>query len=324
MITGPTCGRIIILMETGTTDWLLTGDPSIRWQVMRDLLNETLVAYEHERVKVAENGWGQAILARQNADGHWGGGVYNPKWTSTTYSLLMLRHLGLPADNPQAQLGCEKFFFRGLEKDGGINFFKSMSTSETCINGMLLALLSYFRYPDQRLHSIVEFLLHEQMTDGGWNCQSIHGATHSSFHTTISVLEGFAEYHQAYPEAGTTIKAAADAAHEFLFRHQIYKSHRTGKPAYPAITLMHFPPRWRYDFIRALDYFQSIQTPPNLSMKTAIDLLYSKQSEDGRWIQNKPWNGQIFFQMEDTGLPSRWNTLRALRIIKWWNANNPQ
>jgi hypothetical protein len=181
-------------------------------------------------------------------------------------------------------------------------------------------LLSYFRLPDGRIHNIAEFLLKEQMRDGGWNCQRIHGATHASFHTTLSVLEGFAEYATTYPQALPSVKQAVDKAHEFLLQHRLYKSHRTGKVADPALTRMHFPPRWRYDFIRVLDYFQSVKAPLDERMQDAVSLLREKQGEDGRWVMNKPWAGRVFFELEAAGQPSRWNTLRALRVIKWWDA----
>jgi hypothetical protein len=305
-------------METSCINWLFAGDPSIRWQVMRDLLDESPEIVNLERAKVASTGWGTELLARQNPDGNWGNGVYNPKWTSTTYILLLLRQLGLPSGHPQALRGCENFFFRGIEKDGGINLFKSMQFSETCINGMILTLLCYFDYPDPRVHSIVEFLIHDQMPDGGWNCRRLTGATHSSFHTTISVLEGLREYCLAFPQKQESIQLVLDDAHEFLLTHHLYQSHRTGKPADPAMTLMHFPPRWHYDFLRGLDYFQSIDSYRDARFNAAIDLLLEKRAGDGRWILNKPWSGKIFFSIEETGEPSRWNTLRALRVLKWW------
>ena len=305
-------------METSPINWLLAGDPSIRWQVMRDLLAESSTTVAKEQARVALTGWGAELLANQNPDGNWGNGVYNPKWTSTTYSLLLLRQLGLPSRHPQALRGCEQFFFRGLEKDGGINLFKSMNRSETCINGMILTLTCYFGYPDPRIHSIAEFLIRDQMPDGGWNCERLSGATHASFHTTISVLEGLSEYCLAYPQKWEMIQPAVESAHEFLLRHHIYQSHRTGKPADPAMTHMFFPPRWHYDFLRALDYFQWINAPRDDRMNPAIKLLLNKRTKDGRWVLNKPWSGKVFFPIEETGEPSRWNTLRALRVLKWW------
>ena len=301
--------------------WLLEGDPSIRWQVMRDLLSAPYQTYETERANVAAQGWGAQLLARQDADGNWGGGIYSPKWKSTTYTLLLLRQLGLPPEHPQALRGCENFFFRGLERDGGINWWKSFRHSETCINGMILTLLAYFRYPDERIHSVAQYLLNEQMPDGGWNCERIKGATHASFHTTISVLEGFSEYLSTYPQAFVAVKPAVDKAHEFLLQHHLYKSHRTGEVVNPEMTRMHFPPRWRYDFIRALDYFQHVKAPLDERMQAAVSLLLEKrQGQDGGWVLNTPWPGLVYFHMEETGKPSRWNTLRALRVLKWWNS----
>lgn len=303
---------------TDTIDWLLKGDASIRWQVMRDLLDEPPRGYEKERTKIATEGWGEKLLARQDADGKWGGGIYNPKWVSTTYTLLLLRQFGLPQNTPEAQKGCQHFLLKGIYRDGGINLFKSTDYSETCINGMILTLLSYFRLPDECVHSVAHFLLKEQMPDGGWNCQRGRGATHASFHTTISVLDGMYEYRQAYPEKAGAIDKAIKKAHEFLFVHHLFRSHRTGKIVDAAMTRMYFPPRWHYDFLRALDYFQSVRAECDVRMQDAIELLKAKQQPNGRWAANRPWPGRVFFELEKVGEDSRWNTLRALRVLKWW------
>lgn len=306
-------------MEDETIFWLLDSDPSIRWQVMRDLLETSPDEWQVERRKVGTEGWGKSLLTEQGPDGNWGGGIYSPKWISTTYTLLTLRLFGLPAGHPQALKGCENFFFRGLEKDGGINLFKSVDYSETCVNGMILSILAYFRFPDERIHSVTGYLLAEQMADGGWNCERIKGATHGSFHTTISVLEGLREYAFTFPQEAARIEPAAGRAHEFLLQHRLYKSHRSGKPADPAMTRMAFPPRWRYDFIRALDYFQSINAAKDDRMQDAMDLLDQKRRSNGLWPAYRPWAGRVFFEMEITGEDSRWNTLRALRVLKWWH-----
>jgi hypothetical protein len=299
-------------------DWLLESDSSIRWQVQRDLLGFSSNIYEKERARIATSGWGARLLAEQASDGNWGGGIYTPKWTSTTYTLLLLRQLGLPQDNAQAKRGCENFFHRGLERDGGINLFKSMDYSETCVNGMLLTLLCYFRVPDPRIRSVVAFLLKDQLADGGWNCRRIRGAHHGSFHTTISVLEGLDEYAATLKRVPSRIRRAVQRGHEFLWRHRLYKSHRTGRIVDPEMTRMHFPPRWHYDVIRALDYFRSEGAARDPRMGDAVELLRSRQSPNGLWILQKSWTGRIQFQLEEAGSPSRWNTLRALRILKWW------
>jgi len=310
-------------MKPEIISWLLEGDPSIRWQVQRDLLNSSLTKYESERRKIAKEGWGARLLALQDSSGTWGGGIYGPKWISTTYTMLTLRLLGLPQNNPQAKRACKIFLDEGKYTDGGINFFSySLKYSETCVTGMILALLAYFRYPDEYIHSIASYLINQQMTDGGWNCESYKGATHSSFHTTISALEGLYEYECLFPEKKKLISQVRARGHEFLLAHRLYKSHRTGKVFNAKMTAMPFPPRWKYDFIRALDYFRSCEAPRDERMSDAIELLQTKQKKDGLWPINSGMSGLKYFDLEKAGQPSRWNTLRALRILNWWDKKN--
>jgi hypothetical protein len=305
-------------IDTQILDWLMAGDPAIQWQTQRDLMGAEPGVYDLTRQKIAETGWGAAYLEKQDPAGTWGGGLYSPKWISTTYVLLDLRWLGLPAGHPQAMRGLAQLWSRGLYKDGGINLFHTIDYSETCINGMLLGLFSFFRYPDERIHSIVQFLLNEQMQDGGWNCERIKGATHSSFHSTLSVLEGLAEYRRFFGEEAVPTLAASLRAHEFLLIHRLYHSHRTGEIVDPSMTRMNFPPRWRYDFIRVLDYLRSVGAEPDERMQDGIELLQQKQRSDGRWPAYRPWAGRMFFEMEKGGEAGRWNTLLALRVMRWW------
>ena len=301
--------------------WLLEGDPSIRWQVQRDLLNSSPAKYEVERRKIAKEGWGARLLALQDPNGTWGGGLYGPKWTSTTYTMLTLRLLGLPPNNPQAKVACKLFLEKGFFTDGGINFFsRAWKYSETCVTSMILALLAYFRYPDERIHDVAAYVVSQQMSDGGWNCDSYKGATHSSFHTTISALEGLYEYQCAYPEKKKQITQVRACGHEFLLAHRLYKSHRTGEVFDAKMTSMPFPPRWRYDFIRALDYFRACDAPRDERMSDAIELLQKKQKKDNLWLLSSGMSGRKYFDLETAGQPSRWNTLRALRVLNWWNA----
>jgi hypothetical protein len=310
-------------MNPEIISWLLEGDPSIRWQVQRDLLNQPQVKFEAERKKVAREGWGKRLLDLQDPDGRWGGGIYGPKFISTTYTMLTLRLLGLPPNNPQAKRACKIFLDKGFYTDGGINFFSySLKYSETCVTSMILALLAYFRYPDERLHDIAAYLVDQQMADGGWNCESYKGATHSSFHTTISALEGLYEYECLFPEKKKRISKVRTRGHEFLLTHRLYKSHRTGNIFDAKMTTMPFPPRWRYDFIRALDYFRACNASQDKRMNDAIELLKSKQKPNGRWRMNSGMSGLKYFELEKAGQPSRWNTLRAIRVLHWWE-NQP-
>ncbi len=308
-------------MKPEIISWLLEGDPSIRWQVQRDLLNISPAKFESERRKIAKEGWGARLLDLQDSSGTWGGGIYGPKWTSTTYTMLTLRLLGLQTNHPQAKRACKIFLDKGKYTDGGINFFSySWKYSETCVTGMILALLAYFRYPDEYLHSIASYLINQQMSDGGWNCESYKGATHASFHTTLSVLEGLYEYECLFPEKKKSISQVRARGHEFLLAHRLYKSHSTGKVFDPKMTTMPFPPRWKYDFIRALDYFRDCDAARDERMSDAIELLLTKQKKDGTWPMNSGMSGLKYFDLEKAGQPSRWNTLRALRILNWWDS----
>ncbi len=302
-------------IPSSTLDWLLSGDPAIRWQVQRDLLGAPEMVYSPEQQRVASEGWGAQLLALQDPDGRWGSGLYSPKWISTTYTLLLLCQMGLPPENPQARRGCEHFWRRDLYRDGGLNIFRSIDYSEVCVNGMILGLSCYFQYSDQRIHNVAEYLLTQQMVDGGWNCERIHGATHASFHTTIMVLEGLAEYRQAFPGQADRVRQAEQRAWEFLLQHRLYHSHRTGQVIHPSMTRLNFPTRWHYDFLRALDYFRAVGASYDERMADGIELLKKKRTTDGLWLAYRPFPGRSFFELEETGQPSRWNTLRALRVL---------
>lgn len=298
--------------------WLLEGDPSIRWQTLRDVLGSNSDEIERERERIATEGWGASLLARQDPAGTWARGIYSPKWTSTTYTMLLLKQMGLPPKNPQAAKACSILLDRGFYHDGGINFFKSFKHSETCVTGMILSLLAYFQFEDERLHALAEHLLAQQMPDGGWNCQSYHGATHSSFHTTISVLEGLWDYEKFQPQNIEKIQQAQQRGREFLLIHRLFRSHRTGEVARPEFTLFSFPPRWHYDVLRALDYFQACGAAKDDRLTDAIAIVLKRRTKQGNWLLQNRHPGRTFFEMEPVGEPSRWNTLRALRVLKWW------
>lgn len=319
--------------------WLMEGDPSIRWQVMRDLLEEEDALIKQEQERVAKMGWGAQFLSYQEPSGLWAGGIYSPKWISTTYTMLTLRRIGLPIHHPQAHKGCQLLLDRGFYQDGGINYGRSQKQSEACITGMVLSTLAYFRYNDERIDDLATHLLNRQMDDWGWNCRDYKGDTHSSFHTTISVLEGLHEYQKSQTEVRLDVEEARLRGHEFLLRHRLFRSHQTGEIINPRMLRFPYPPRWFYDFLRALDYFQDYyhwkesividyqdDSFPKLEQKhigderflDAIELLKKKRKPDGRWLMMRGPSGRVYFDIEKAGKPSRWNTLRALRVLKWW------
>ena len=308
-------------------EWLLRGDPAIRWQALRDVAGAAERRVEREQRSVVREGWGARLLARQDPEGTWAGGLssdgglYSPKWISTTYTMLLLRDFGLPANNRQARKACALLLDRGLQRDGGINYgiwAKWTGRSETCVTGMVLSILSHFKHDDDRLDTMANHLLRQQMPDGGWNCRRPDGATHASVHTT-SVLEGLRLYELRRERDVRALRAAQRRGREFLLMHRLFRSHRTGEIIKPVFTRFSFPPRWHYDILRALDYFQAVNAPRDRRLAEAIGIVRSSQCEDGRWVLQHSHKGKTYFELERLGAPSRWNTLRALRVLKWWD-----
>ncbi len=293
------------LKHDETIQWLLEGDPAVRWQTHRNLTQARPAVVKKERNQIPHNGWGAKLLSHQDANGLWAKGIYSPKWQSTTYTMLLLRRLGLPRNHPAVKKTCRILLEKGFYEDGGINYFPSYKYSETCVTGMILSILCYFDYKDDRLQKITDHLLDQQMPDRGWNCQSYNGATHSSFHTTISVLEGLREFEKRYPYRADAVREAQEQGIEFLLQHKLFRSDRDNRIIDPKMTRFSFPPRWRYDIMRALDHMQERKIPKDPRMDDALDLVRKKRRKDGTWPLQNRHPGRTFFEMETVGSPSR-------------------
>ena len=310
-------------------EWLLDSDPSIRWQVMRDLTGESEENVARERSRVATEGWGARLLDLQAADGHWGGAAFVPHaWISTKDTLQLLRDLGVdPAsDRVQRAIALVRDRCTWGQGFGHSPFFDG--EVEPCINGRVLAIGAYFGEVRDRL---VDRLLQEQLSDGGWNCDA-PPSQRSSFHTTICVLEGLLQYEKAKGPA-PDVTGARRRGQEYLLERRLFRSRSTGqtvtfdrklqRPA--AWTQCSFPTRWHYDILWGLDYLRRADVAPDERVAEAIGLLRSKRDEFGRWPLENPHPGRVHFEMEGgAGEPSRWNTLRALRVLRWAEAeHNP-
>jgi hypothetical protein len=286
--------------------WLLEGDPAIRWRVLAGLKGSPARAVTRERSRVATDGWGARLLAVQNDDGGWGTGVYSPKWTSTTYTLLHLLWLGLPSGHPAALRGCERLW----------EWQARWRVPETCIEGIIVRLTSTFGYDTPRLDAVVADLLDQQLADGGWNCQTRTDKNkHSSFHTSIQALEALV----AYANAGGRIDTTAAQRHgrEFFLAHRLYQSHRTGAVAVRGSTRFPAFPEWHFDVMRGLEYFAQSGAEPDDRLADAIEVVRRTRLRDGRWHTYGQYSGQQWFQLEPPGV-SRWNTSRALLVLRWW------
>lgn len=300
-----------------TLRWLLDGDPAIRWQTMRDLLDEPSADVEAERARVATTGWGRRLLDHQDPEGTWAGGLYSPKWTSTTYTLLVLKRCGLAAGHPAALQALQRLWDGARYFDGGLTAAVSIDAPEACITAMYLGLARTFGFADPRVDTALDWLLANQLDDGGWNCRTVRfGDRHSSFHTSISAFEALDDAHRAEPTR-TDIADALARGREFFLNHRLYRSHRDGSVIDPRFTRLSFPPRWRYDILRGLDHFATAAAPGDERFRDALEVLGSRRRADGTWPVQQKHAGRVWFDMERTGRPSRWNTLRALRVLRW-------
>jgi hypothetical protein len=295
--------------------WLLEGDIAIQYQVQRDLLGEENLELQE---RIAVEGWGARFLRARHENGHWGRGFYQPKWVSSHYSLLDLKNLGFPPDHPKIAESVSIILHDEKGEDGGINPAGTIRQSDVCINGMFLNYACYFEAEQTELHSVAEFVIAQHMPDGGFNCRfNRQGAIHSSLHSTISVLEGILEFQlNGYTYRLDELEGIAAGAREFILHHRLFLSDRTGEIIDRRMLMLSYPSRWKYDILRALDYFRAAGIGYDPRMAPALEVLKKKRRTDGAWPVQAKHPGQTHFDMEKTGGPSRWNTLRALRVLK--------
>jgi hypothetical protein len=299
-------------------DWLLDSDPAIRWQAMRDLADASPQAIAAERARVPREGVGAEILARQGADGSWHR-AGAPDWLPTLFTMIFLRATGADRADPAVDSAVARLEagFRWHEEFGKKPFFEG--EVEPCINGGTLALGAYFGRPAAQL---AQRLVSEQLEDGGWNCAAPM-SVRSSFHTTICVLEGLLEYERAIGSA-PEIAAARRRGEEYLLERGLFRRRSSGEVANAAFLNFAFPPRYHYDILRALDYLRNAGVAPDARVAEALRVVESRRQADGRWLLEAAHDeGLAFAFNESVGEASRWNTLRALRVMRWSECGSP-
>lgn len=298
------------------TDWLLQGDVAIQYLVYRNLLHENRPKLQ---VQIAHIGWGKQLLNCQQPNGHWGRGFYQPKWTSSHYTLLDLKNLGITPNLAPAATAIHQILATKKGPDGGLNPSATILQSDVCVNGMFLNYAAYFDTNEQSLQSIVDFLLQQILPDGGFNCRYNRpniGARHSSLHSTLSVLEGIETYaRNGYTYRLAELLQAAQTGREFILLHRLFLSDHTGQIIDHDFLHFAYPGRWHYNILRCLDYFCEAGIGYDQRMQPAIDVVLKKRKPDGRWNAESNYPGQQHFVMEQPGKPGRWNTLRALRVL---------
>lgn len=331
-------------VEPAVVDWLLDADPAIRWQVLRDLLEEPERVWSAERAKVATEGWGARLLAVQDDDGLWAGGAHFPRdfawpgpetfqgpgkpwlgegqpWTSTSHVLSQLRELGLDPGSPAARRTVELVGVHGRWEYDDLPYWGG--EVEPCINGTLVANGSYLGVD---MTPVVERLVGEALADGGWNCEAERGSVRSSFHTTIAVLEGLLE-HEVAGRGTEASRAARRGGEAYLLERHLFRRRSTGEPADPQFLRFVHPDRYFYSVLRGLEHFRraSLATgaAPDPRLAEAVAHVRARRRDDGRWDLDWTPAGRTWFAVDDgPGRPSRWITLKALRVLAWWDARS--
>ncbi|HEX4166122.1 MAG TPA: hypothetical protein VHZ55_11670 [Bryobacteraceae bacterium] len=309
-----------------TMDWLLDSDPAIHWQVLRDLVHAPAEVVMKERERVAVEGWGARLLGLQGEDGQWAGGACFPArhlnecegnqgqpWIATLPTLQLLHDFGVDPNSERVRRAVTLVRDHCHWEHAGQPFFSG--EVEPCINGRAVTLGIYFH---QDVDGIVARFLSEQLADGGWNCEAERGSLRSSFATTINVLEGLLAHERATGGSAESV-AARRRGEEYLLERNLFRRKSTGEIVNPAWLQFSFPTYWHYDVLRALEYFRSVGGKPDARIDEGIALLRSRQQPDGTWLLENTHPGKVHFPLEDgDGRPSRWNTLRALRVLNWY------
>ena len=310
-----------------TTEFLLAGDPAIRWQVLRDLLDAPAAEVAAERARVATEGWGAALLAQQGVDGQWDGGVYRPgwadeerpffdAWTATHFVLETLRDLGADPASQSVQAAIHRVREHVVWDKGDRPYFDG--EVEPCVNGTALASAAYFGAGGD---AIVERLLDRHLPDGGWNCWADGPGSPSSFHSTICVVEGLLAWERA-GGASEEARAARRAGEEYLLERRLLRRRSTGEVVDPRFAMPAFPTRWYYDVLRGMEHFR-VADDRDPRLAEAIEIIRAKRPATGLWRLEQHHMGPVLVDLEDEGFPSRWITLRALRVLRWWDGQTP-
>ncbi len=310
-------------------DWLLEGDPAVRWQTLRDLVDAPAGAVAAERARVTREGWGARLLALRGDDGLWAGGALFPArdgaplpwsreegqpWTATANVLQLLLELGVDPEDDAIRKAVADVRDKARWEHAGQPYFEG--EVEPCINGMVVSQGAYFGVD---VRPVVDRLVGEQMADGGWNCEAENGSVRGSFHTTIRVLEGLLLHERESGGSDASI-AARHRGEAYLLERHLLRRRSTGDVIDPDFLQFSFPTRWHFDVLRGLEHFRSTGERPDPRLVEAIELVRSKQQPDGTWLLEHTYRGAVPFAMEDgDGRPSRWNTLRALRVLGWYD-----
>ena len=322
-----------MVMGPALLDWLLDCDPTLRWQVERDLAGAAEEAWKATRARIATEGFGARLLALQDPYGQWAGGAYFPRdydfygpeaaedggqpWTATTWTLNTLRDWGLDAaalaGTADLLAANSRWEYEDLPYWGG--------EVDCCINGYTLANGAWL---GADVAGIATWFLDHHMADGGWNCEWVDGSTRSSFHSTLNVLRGLL-YYEAATGGDQALRAARRSGEEYLLERRLLRRRSTGELVAPWATHFAYPFRWFYSALNAVDYFRAAAlhdgVEPDPRLAEAMEVIRAARRSDGTWLQERRHPGRVWFEVDvPPGEPSRWLTFYGTRVLAWWDA----
>jgi hypothetical protein len=296
----------------GLINWLLSGDVSIQYQTHRDLLDFSQDKLTELQNRIPNEGWGKEFLNRRDpTTGLWGNGIYTPKWISTHYTLLDLKNLGIDGSYREY---AESSIILLTNEFNRKNVPIQKIENDLCVCAMALSICCHAKIQHEKINQIVDYILLRQMNDGGWNCDW-QRSDKSSVHTTLSVLEAFSDYKKnGYTYRLDEINKQITDGEKYFLQRRLFKSLSTGEIINPKFLELSYPCRYYYDILRCLDYFREVEHPYDELMDEALDIIIDRRNSDGRWHLQNTHVRKVHFTMERR--ESRWNTLRALRVIK--------
>ena len=290
--------------------WLLSGNENMTFLTRKYIMNEQNPQSNH--------GYISSYLSKYDEEKSiWGNGFYGPKWISSTYTLLDL--VSLEALPTKEMINGYTNLLENISTKYTLNP-TDKRTQDLCIVGMMIKLGSYVEVSEYILKDYIDFTLHTVNDDGAWNCYyNYREYKTSSLHTSINLLEGLALYVQrGYKYRLSEIKEVIKTANEFILKKKLIRSRRTGDIIHQDFTEVHFPVRWKYDYLRALEYFASVNHPYDDRMDEGLQLIRTQFTKKQVMPKGKSYAGKIHFKM-DLDDYKRMNTLRALKVLKLYD-----
>jgi len=325
------------VLKADSTDWLLGKDnPSVRYFTLTGILEKRKKEPQVQKVKgeIMQTGVVPKILANQRKEGCWEAPerFYTAKYKGTVWQLIILAELGVDENDERTKKACEFILQYSQDPEsGGFSLWRSAKTVGgrpsgviPCLTGNMVWSLIRFGYlDDPRVKRGIAWITAYQRFDDGverkpkdWPYERWEACwgKHSCHMGVVKTLKALAEI--PVEKRSSKVKNTIAEGVEYLFKHHIYKrSHDLQRVSKPKWLRFGFPLMYQTDVLEILGILTSLGYKDK-RLQEAVDLVVSKQDEQGRWVLESTFNGRFQTNIEQKGKPSKWITLRALTILK--------